>query len=413
MKKDRKKKQKHSNITDATILGSTSEESVLYANANKEHLAILDDKTLGRTLEGISKYKVNPKYQYQNINQQAGYSTEIKEQVHINANNILAGKRERVCQYDDLPSEKKPQIKKPFSNHATPSKNHEIVDYVRVDRNGNVIANTLTQSKFVGKDGAECFEKFLSKDYEKYFENGVNMEIPKDFLWDFQKKASIEIKSLESQIAKQESFGNFQKAAKLKEKLQKCKTIKANTRPASITKAEAIDARLNPKLSTAKDVANLSHQTGMNAMQTGALIACCVSSATNIYECIANGKDPNKAIKHTALATLKGGALSYFNAFSSSSLGGLMQSSANKIIKSLGKGLIPAMIVSALTTNTTILGRYFSGKIDEAELLKQLGKANTSLLSGGAMAVAGQALIPIPVVGALIGCFVRAMRIWP
>ncbi|GAA8247945.1 hypothetical protein HpNP102_07820 [Helicobacter pylori] len=60
-------------------------------------------------------------------------------------------------------------------------------------------------------------------------------------------------------VAKQESFGNFQKAAKLKEKLQKCKTIKANTRPASITKAEAIDARLNPKLSTAKDVANLSH----------------------------------------------------------------------------------------------------------------------------------------------------------
>ncbi|GAA7688969.1 hypothetical protein BT0002_02610 [Helicobacter pylori] len=50
MKKDREKKQKYSNITDATIMGSTSEESVLYASANKEHLAILDDKTLGRTL---------------------------------------------------------------------------------------------------------------------------------------------------------------------------------------------------------------------------------------------------------------------------------------------------------------------------------------------------------------------------
>ncbi|WP_232728652.1 hypothetical protein [Helicobacter pylori] len=55
---------------------------------------------------------------------------------------------------------------------------------------------------------------------------------------------------------------------------------------------------------------------------------------------------------------------------------------------------------------TLTIGRYFSGKIDEAELLKQLGKANTSLLSGGAMAVVGQVLIPIPVVGALIGGFV-------
>ncbi|GAA7486055.1 hypothetical protein MMM109_01400 [Helicobacter pylori] len=393
-------------------LGSTSEESVLYASANKEHLAILDDKTLGRTLEGISKYKVNPKYQYQNINQQAGYSAEIKEQAHANAHNILMKNGERLVQYDNLSSRQKAQIKKLFPDYATPNKNHELVDYVRVDRNGNVIANTLTQSKFVGKDGAECFEKFSSKGYEKYLKNGMKMEIPKDFLGDFQKKASIEIKSLESKIAKQKGFGNFQKAAKLKEKLQKCETIKANTRPASTTKQEAIDARLNPNLSTAKDVASLSHQAGMNAMQTGAFVGGVVSCVTNIYECIANGKDPNKAIKHTALATLKGGlkggVISYFNAFSSSSLGGMMQSSANKIIKSLGNGLMPAMIVSALTTNATILGRYFSGKIDEVELLKQLVKANTTLISSGAMAVVGQALIPIPVVGALIGGFVGA-----
>ncbi|GAA7690822.1 hypothetical protein HpMMM77_04810 [Helicobacter pylori] len=406
MKKDRKKKQKYSNITDATILGSTSEESALYASANREHLSVLD------RLEEISKRKINPKYINQNINQQAGYSAEIKEQARVNEHNILAGKRERIVQYDDLFSEKKAQVKKLFPNYATPSKNHELVDYVSVDEKGDVIPGTAVQSKFVGKDGAECFEKFSSKGYEKYFKNGMKMEIPRDFLGDFQKKASIEIKSLESKIAKQKGFGNFQKAAKLKEKLQKCETIKANTRPASTTKQEAIDARLNPNLSTAKDVASLSHQAGMNAMQTGAFVGGVVSCVTNIYECIANGKDPNKAIKHTALATLKGGlkggVISYFNAFSSSSLGGMMQSSANKIIKSLGKGLMPAMIVSALTTNATILGRYFSGKIDEVELLKQLVNANTTLISSGAMAVVGQVLIPIPVVGALIGGFVGA-----
>ncbi len=409
MKKDWEKKQKYSNITDVAIMGSTSEESAFYASANKEHLAILDDKTLGRTLEGISKYKVNPKYQYQNINQQAGFSAEIKEQAHVNANNILAGKRERVCQYDDLSSTQKAQIKKPFPNHATPSKNHEIVDYISVDEKGNVIPNTLTQSKFVGRNGAECFEKFLSKNYEKYLKNGMKMEIPKDFLGDFQKKANIKIKSLESQIAKQKELDNFQKADILERILQKCKTIKANTRPASITKKEAIEARLNPKLSTAKDVANLSHQAGMNAMQTGALIGGGVSLITNVYECITNGKDPKKAIKHTAIATLKGGVLSYGSAFASSSLGGWMQSSTNKVIQSLGKGSMPAMIVGAGVANCKVFIDYFRGKINEAELLKQLVKANTSLLSSGAMAVAGQALILIPVVGALIGGFVGAV----
>ncbi len=401
MKKDREKKQKYSNITDSTILGSTSEESALYASANREHLSVLD------RLEEISKRKINPNYINQNINQQAGYSAEIKEQAHVNAHNILAGKRERVRQYDDLSSEKKAQVKKLFPNYATPSKNHEIVDYISVDEKGNVIPGTLTQSKFVGRNGAECFEKFLSKDYEKYLKNGMKMEIPKDFFGDFQKEANIKIKSLESHIAKQKELGDFQKAANLEEKLQKCKTIKANTRPASATKKEAI--RLNPKLSTAKDVTNLSHQAGMNAMQTGAFIGGGVSLLTNIWECIANGKDPAKAFKHTTIATLKGGALSYGSAFASSFLGGLMQNSANKIIQSLGKGSVPAMIAGAVVANATVLTRYFSGKIDGTELLKQLGKANTTLVSSWAMAVAGQALIPIPVVGALIGGLVGAV----
>ncbi|MGL2365865.1 hypothetical protein ACOWK4_00275 [Helicobacter pylori] len=402
MKKDREKKQKYNNITDATIMGSTSEESALYASANREHLSVLDK------LEEISKRKINPNYINQNVNQQAGYSAEIKEQAHGNANNILAGKMGRLRQYDDLSSTQKAQVKKLFPNYATPSKNHEIVDYVSVDEKGNVIPGTLTQSKFVGRNGEECFKKLLSKPYKKYFENGAKMNVPKDYYRDIQKATDAEIKKLESQIAKQKGLGDFQKAAILEKELQKCKTIKAHTRPASITKAEAIEARLNPNLSTAKDVASVSHQAGMNAAQTGVLIGGGVSLVTNVYECVANGKDPKKAIEHTVIATLKGGALSYGSAFASSSLGGLMQSSANKIIQSLGKGSVPAMIVGACVANATVLTRYFSGKIDGTELRKQLVKANTTLVSSGAMAVAGQALIPIPVVGALIGGFVGA-----
>ncbi len=403
MKKDREKKQKYSNITDATIMGSTAEESALHASANREHFSVLD------RLEEISKRKINPNYIKQNINQQAGYSAEIKEQACVNEHNILAGKRERIVQYDDLSSEQKAQVKKLFPNYATPKKNHEIVDYISVDEKGNVIPSTLTQSKFVGKNGEECFKKLLSKDYKKYFENGAEMKIARNHYGDFQRAVNTRIKNLESQIAKQKGLGNFQKAAHLEEKRQYCKTIKAHTRPARVAKGEAIEARLNPNLSTAKDVTRVSHQAGMNAAQTGALIGGVVSLLTNVYECIANGKDPMKALKHTLVATAKGGALSYGSAFASSSLGGLMQISANKIIQSLGKGSVPAMIVGACVTNATVLTRYFSGKIDGVELCKQLVKANTTLVSSGAMAVAGQALIPIPVVGALVGGFVGAI----
>ncbi len=118
------------------------------------------------------------------------------------------------------------------------------------------------------------------------------------------------------------------------------------------------------------------------------------------------GKDPKEAIKRTATKTLKGGAYSYIIASGGSLLGGMMQNSTSKLMQSFGKSSLPAMIVVAAVANVTIFTRYFSGKIDEAELCKQLGRTNTSLLSGGAMAFAGQALIPIPVVGALIGGFV-------
>lgn len=138
MKKDREKKQKYNNITNATIMGSTAEESALYASANREHFSAFD------RLEQISKRKINPNYTNQNINQQAGYSAEIKEQAHVNDHNILAGKRERIVQYDDLSSEQKAQVKNLFPNYATPSKNHEFVDYVSVDEKGNVIPGTLT-----------------------------------------------------------------------------------------------------------------------------------------------------------------------------------------------------------------------------------------------------------------------------
>ncbi len=49
MKKDREKNKKYSNITDATIMGSTSEESALHARANREHFSSLP------RLEEISK----------------------------------------------------------------------------------------------------------------------------------------------------------------------------------------------------------------------------------------------------------------------------------------------------------------------------------------------------------------------
>ncbi|GAA8957425.1 hypothetical protein HpSP29_07400 [Helicobacter pylori] len=120
------------------------------------------------------------------------------------------------------------------------------------------------------------------------------------------------------------------------------------------------------------------------------------------------GKDPKEAIKRTATETLKGGAYSYGVASGGSLLGGMMQNSANKVIQSFGKSSLPVMIVGVGVGSCRILIKYFRGKINSVECLKKLGKENTDFLSSIAMSGIGQLVIPIPVVGALIGGFVGA-----
>lgn len=47
--------------------------------------------------------------------------------------------------------------------------------------------------------------------------------------------------------------------------------------------------------------------------------------------------------------------------------------------------------------------RYFNGEIDGVECLETLGEQGTGMIASSMFAVIGQTVIPIPVVGGLIG----------
>ncbi|WP_229304740.1 sortase [Helicobacter pylori] len=108
-----------------------------------------------------------------------------------------------------------------------------------------------------------------------------------------------------------------------------------------------------------------SHEVGVDALWLEFLNGF-VLFIKSIYECQKKGKDHKEALKHTAIATLKGGALSYGSAFASSSLGGLMQSSTNRIIQSFGNSSVPTMIggVGAAPV-IAILGALSAAKMEK------------------------------------------------
>ncbi|WP_121074958.1 hypothetical protein [Helicobacter pylori] len=103
---------------------------------------------------------------------------------------------------------------------------------------------------------------------------------------------------------------------------------------------------------------------------------------TNVFECIAKGKDPKELLKNTAIATTKDVVRSYGSAFIGSSFGEMVQSSVNKVSQSLGKDSWQAMILDTGAKNVKIFDNYLSKKIDETELIEQLHHAGKNLLSG-------------------------------
>ncbi len=104
-----------------------------------------------------------------------------------------------------------------------------------------------------------------------------------------------------------------------------------------------------------------------------------ISFIKSIHECKKKRKDPKEAIKHTAIATLKGGARSYGIASGGSLLGSVMQNNANQFIQSLGNGSMPTMIVGVGVGSCEVLIDYFRGEINSVECLEQLGKKKHQL----------------------------------
>ncbi|MDI9251714.1 hypothetical protein P6280_05455 [Helicobacter sp. 219-2] len=122
-----------------------------------------------------------------------------------------------------------------------------------------------------------------------------------------------------------------------------------------------------------QDVLQNSHEAGVGGLESEILNGF-VSFIKSIYKCQKKGKDPKEVLKHTAIATLKGGVRSYGIAFGGSLLGGMMHNNANQFIQNLSNGSIPTMVVGVGVGSCEILIKYFRGKINSVECLEKLGE---------------------------------------
>ena len=342
-----------------------------------------------RSLEAISRSRVHQDYAEQNLTQQAGFSAEVKEVARRRAEEAIKGKRPTTLRTDDIPG------------HT----NDQLIDIVSTDGAGNPVPGTGYQMKFVGGNAKGAVQTMLSsKKFQKYYDNDIKIMVPKGDLAAMREEISRRAASLENQIGRMRA-GNADPAAidaKVKQ-LEKCRTLSKNLRESKVTRSEALEARIDPARSVAKDILKNAHEAGKKQAVVGAAVGGGISIVRNAVDLYRGKIDAVTATKNVTIDAGGAAVISYGTATVGSVIKGAMQNSGRSALRAVSKTNMPAYIATAAWEVGKTMKSYFCGEIDSVQCLEELGEKGFTMVTGAMFAAVGQVVIPIPVVGALAG----------
>ena len=398
--------EKNDTINSTNVNYSASVASAdtikMHGSAVKEHFVAysgvdrVTGKQFAKGLKSISLSRVNKKYRVTNIKQQAGFSAEVKTQARENAERILSRKTTRITRTDDMSK----QIN--GRGGTIGGINEQLYDIAEVDRNGIYIQGSGRQLKFVGGDSKACTTKLLSKAYDKYRESEVMLEVPSDFYDDICKELERKSSLLKKQIASGKNRNNHTQKEQLK-RIQKTQEL---LKRGKLSNKEAIEARLHPKFSTAKDIAKISNKSGIQSAQNAAIIGGGISAIQNITSAIQGDKLLVNALFDTATDTTKAAVTGYIVGYGGAALKGALENAPKECLRVLADSNAPAIIVTSVLEIGKTLTRYCNGEIDCADCFIELGEKGVGIIASTAGATIGQVLIPIPVIGGVVGSMV-------
>lgn len=403
MARDAKKKDKQDNLINSGIAGASYETVQRYGSAAKEHLVAYSGRdyengiALQKSLKSIKEQGTNDEFAFSIRQQKAGWAAEVKDSANTNAENIIAGKSKRKIRYDDMPD--------------TPA-NNPLYDHVEVDAKGNIIASSGSQMKFIGASQSDptgtgnaerALKKLQSREFQKYIDNDVTIEVPKDEYQQMIDKATEEIHALQKQLEKARANGNSETIAKIEKKIENLNKLKKNLRPSKLTRKQSLEAVDNPKNSTLKSVANVSHRAGIKTAETAALIGGSASLVRNIVSMCKGEVEADEAVVNVVKDTAQSASVGYGTGFAGTAIKGAMQNAKSEYTRALAKSNVAGTIVAVTVSASKTLTKYFKGEIDGTQCLEDLGEQGTSMIASSLFTVIGQTVIPIPVVGGLIG----------
>lgn len=373
-----------------------------------------DSLTLG--LRNINKMRINPKFYEANLNQHAGFAAEVISTYKENLVSKIYDTGIKTYRADDRAFFEQ-DLKNIFTNSDDfdvvrdklkdiADKNDQYVDKIRV----NVIDKNIerVQTKFVGKDGADCLSKLKSKTYDKYFTDGKvdKIEIPKEHYEQIKKEGLIEKQreSLKKQLDKVKELGKQEEVIKKEKQLERLDQIEKMVEPSNITKAEARYAVEHPKRYVAKNFAKeIMNKSEVKAGFTAAALTMSISTVEDIQQVMEGKMTAKEAFTDVAKDTGTAGAFGAGTEFISKSVATAMSKSSHELINKCSNLGIPAAIVSFGIDSYDSVVDFAQGEIDGEELAYDLGESGARVAGGMAGTMAATAA------GAKIGAVVGSV----
>lgn len=387
-------------IMGKALEGAAVETVQRFGSAIKEHLAAYagdrekpadGNSRPPKTLKSIAETPTSNEFREQNIAQQAGFSAEVESAARKNADNIIAGKDTRFKRYDDV-------------KHVS---NDPIVDIVEVDDLGKPIIGSEAQMKFVGSSPKELLNALKSKEYAKYRDAGVIMDIPDDYydvlMGDGPDGINEQIRKRQVKLDGDRLTGKNSPES-IQQQIDDLKQIKKSLRKSGLIKSEALYAREHPKRMVAKDVAKVANKAGLQQARNGALIGGGVSLIRNMVACINGSIEPAEAARNVGVDAGLAAAFGYVTAFSGAAIKGAMQNASSEYLRSLSRTNVAATMVSTVTDVSKVVALYCRGEITGAACIERLGQQGMGQL-GGVMGVA-VAMAAIPADSAFMAAMV-------
>ena len=404
MSKEKDKKNDDRTLDNAAVAAGNSEVVSRYSNANAEWIKAysgIDNETgqvLKKSLKGIAQGKLHPENYETNVRQQAGYSAEVAKVADDNSRNIINKSNVRTQRTDD--NSERQEI-----NKGLPGGNDQISDHIETI-NGVEIPGSASQMKIVS-DHEGLLKKIAQgkgggkNDLSRYMDND-HIDITGEKFESAQKYCEDQAKELRKQAEHARQHDDPDRAMRQEQEAKNYDELKGKLRK-SYTSDEARDFRLKPKIETAKRMAKISHEAGLEAAKYGAAIGGAISATKNVVAFMQGDKELQEILCDTAVDTGKSALVGYGTGFAGSLLKSGMQQSGSGVVRQLSRSSLPTLVVSTTLALGASIGRYAKGEIDGVQFMEEIGEKGSGMLSSGMMATLGQIAIPIPIVGGIIG----------